>query len=303
MYQQDSNPEGASALQNFTTQSSASHPRKPCKFCNASSHVMYRCEKYNSHEARRQRCLEMGLCVLRNSPFHKKQQCPGKNNELKYQCLHCNVNSHISTLCKYIDKHKNARTNSNVCLNASEIVSEHSIIMPIMDIKVKTGSKVCRARCFLDSGSQRSYLSEKVCAVLACKDENVSIIQHDIKTFLGSQKKELKEIYVAVEIPNLKVLIDKEFHIQLNMPQYVISNLACKGVPLAVQYEGGLPPENGEMDGLIGADVLQNLSMTRTVECMKGIAWEFPNGLVPYGDANNFLFPRQISVLPSFFQL
>ena len=69
MYQQDSNPEGASALQNF-----------------------------------RQRCLEMGLCVLCTSPFHKKPQCPGKNNELKYQCLHCKVNSHISTLCKDIDK-------------------------------------------------------------------------------------------------------------------------------------------------------------------------------------------------------
>ena len=95
MYQQDSNPEGASALQNFTTQSSASHPRKPCKFCNASSHVMYRCDKYNPHEARRQCCLEMGLCVLCTSPFHKKPQCPGKNNELKYKCLHCKVNSHI----------------------------------------------------------------------------------------------------------------------------------------------------------------------------------------------------------------
>ena len=94
--------------------------------------------------------------------------------------------------------------------------------MPIMDIKVKNGSKVCRAGCLLDSGSQRSYLSEKVCAVSACKDENVSIIQHDIKTLLGFQKKELKENYVAVEIPNLKpfnqnVLIDKEFIIQLNM--------------------------------------------------------------------------------------
>ena len=103
---------------------------------------MYRCDKYNSHEARRQRCLEMGLCVLCTSPFHKKPQCPGKNNELKYQCLHCKVNYHISTLCKDIDKHENAprQTNSNVCLNASEIVSaEHSIIMPIMDIKVKTG--------------------------------------------------------------------------------------------------------------------------------------------------------------------
>ena len=99
------------------------------------------------------------------------------------------------------------------------------------------------------------------------------------------------------------MLIDKEFNIQLNMPQYVevISNLACKGVPLAAQYEDGLPPEIVEIDGLMGADVLQNLSMTRTVKCMKGIAWEFPNGLVPYGDANNFLLPRQISVLPSFF--
>ena len=33
---------------------------------------------------------------------------------------------------------------------------------------------------------------------------------------------------------------------------------------------------------------------------MKGIAWKFPNGLVPYGDARNFLFSRQISVLPNF---
>ena len=111
----------------------------------------------------------------------------------------------------------------------------------------------------------------------------------------------MKEIYVAVEIPNLKpfnqkVLIDKEFNIQLNVPRYVevISNIACKGVPLAVQYEGGLPPDIVEIGGLMVADVLQNLSMTRTVECMEGIAWEFPNGLVPYGDANNFLFPRQI---------
>ena len=73
--------------------------------------------------------------------FTKKQQCPGKNNELNYQCLHCKVNSHISTLCKDIDKHKNApsQTNSNVCLNASEIVSaEHFIIMPIMEDRFKS---------------------------------------------------------------------------------------------------------------------------------------------------------------------
>ena len=124
---------------------------------------------------------------------------------------------------------------------------------------------------------------------------------------MGSQKKELKENYVAVEIPNLKpfnqnLLIDKEFIIQLNMSQYVevISSLACKGVPLAVQYEGGFLPEIVEIDGLMGADVLQNLSMTRAVEFMKGIAWKFPNGLVSYVDANNFFLPRQISVLPSF---
>ena len=63
------------------------------------------------------------------------------------------------------------------------------------------------------------------------------------------------------------MLIDKEFIIQLNMSQYVevISNLACKGVPLAVQYKGCLLPEIVEIDGLMGADVLQNLSMTRTV--------------------------------------
>ena len=67
-----------SALQNFTTQSSASHPRKHCKFCNASRHVMYRCDKYNSHEVRRQRCLEMGLCVLCSSPFHKKHNVLAK---------------------------------------------------------------------------------------------------------------------------------------------------------------------------------------------------------------------------------
>ena len=77
-------------------------------------------------------------------------------------------------------------------------------------------------------------------------------------------------------------------------------DLACKGAPLAAQYEGGLSPEIVEIDGLVGADVLQNLSMNRTTECMKDIAWEFPNGLVSDGDANNFLFSGQISVSPSF---
>ena len=51
----------------------------------------------------------------------------------------------------------------------------------------------------------RSRLTILVSTIeFSCKDENVSIIEHDIKTFLGSQKKELKEISVAVEIPNLK---------------------------------------------------------------------------------------------------
>ena len=49
------------------------------------------------------------------------------------------------------------------------------------------------------------------------------------------------------------------------------------------------------LDGLLGVDVIQFTKNIKTVDSMKGSAWEFPTGISPFGNCQHFLYKNQIT--------
>lgn len=206
-------PEGAAALQNFSTQSSTSKTsRKPCKFCSSQNHVMYNCDKYANYDSRQHRCLELKLCTLCSSPNHVKHKCPGRNNSLQFECLKCKNKTHISTLCKFYENHKKDKktdeTSSFICMN-SNISKDTEILMPLIDLNISSESKLIKVTCFLDNACQRSYFNNNVLNNLEIPDKDVLQTQQTIKTFLGSGIKDLKEIPIGIGKPGIGYILLK----------------------------------------------------------------------------------------------
>ena len=69
--------------------------------------------------------------------------------------------------------------------------------------------------CLLDSGSQRSYLSDEVTKGLGIKIVFLPALQFNIKTFLGEDMRCLKEPPLNIALP-IKALFDR--NINLNLP-------------------------------------------------------------------------------------
>jgi uncharacterized membrane protein YfhO len=108
-----SKTEKPSALQNYKVNSSTKPKQyidknqsstktfvnKPCKFCSTSGHSMLKCDKFVDLDSRIKRCKDLNLCTKCTSTKHNDLSCPGKNNELDFECCQCKQKSHISALC------------------------------------------------------------------------------------------------------------------------------------------------------------------------------------------------------------
>ena len=296
-YQND-HDKNKSTLENFNTGSVAERV-KHCKFCSTNGHLMVHCEKYNSYDKRKSRCLELGICNFCSSNKHTGDTCPGKQGKLSFACYYCNSKNHISALCP---KGKSQKTTStNLCINMGSSLSRQNYLLPIMKIKFSKGHKSCDVRVLLDFGSHRSYISESVVEYLECDSGNWVTTDYDVKTFIGSYKRSFKESMMDIEIPGLRdlplpVLVDSEFDIQLGVNKFklAINNLQSEGYKLADPFIA----EEGEeitLQGLLGVDVLQFIPFMNRVNCMNGAAWNTEKGYVPFGNISHFLYPHQMT--------
>ena len=92
----------------------------------------------------------------------------------------------------------------------------------------------------LDTGSQRSYLGSIVADALRCRDDSLSHIKLDVKTFLSSEEKTFSEIMLEVHLDHigridLTLLINPKFALKMNVSQLdeVIANILAGGSQLA----------------------------------------------------------------------
>ena len=170
--------------------------------------------------------------------------------------------------------------------------------MPMMDICFSQRKQKVKVRCLLDSGSQRTYISRSVFQSLGCDSSDLSHIEYDIKTYLGHQFKTLGVTMLQVgvssdhELP-IPVLIDEEFNIKLNIPDFskAIANLKTLDCHLASSFDN----ESDEIivQGLIGLDILQFITPMQRIKLMNGSAWKLPFGKAPFGNIRNFLYSHQ----------
>merc|ERR1711888_448547 len=75
-----------------------------------------------------------------------------------------------------------------------------------------------------------------------------------------------------------------------------ICNLKNQNIPLAAEYGNAF--DNVVINGLIGADLLQYINF-KTSKCMNGSALEVETGFIPFGNAEHFLYPNELSKFES----
>ena len=256
-----------------------------CKFCNATNHSMFNCKKFPGHESRLERCKELNLCLNCSSLRHHKSAC----KPLDFSCTICGTKNHISALCpKYINK-----SAVNWCINSS--ASGNSNILPTVLVTVGQGKNKTKLRCLLDTGSQRSYLSSKVVGRVRGNSSNK--VELLINTFLEKSYRSFSEVSMCFNVEgerpfNLPFLVDDKFDLSFS-----INGLKEAHYNIGRQYNLAekLLDDCIIVEGLLGADAIQYLSVFEKVECVGGAAFKLSNGIIPFGNVDNFLYNKQLN--------
>ena len=274
-----------------------------CKFCDVEGHSSYYCFKYKTLDQRKDRCKELKLCFKCTSNKHVVKDCPGKTGNLQKPCRVCNSKGHTGALC-----HKSTHLTSQTSPKDATIVdacfttgvNDSLLLLPIVNLKLRGHDGQCRTFNFLfDTASQRSYLSLNAFNSLGCNPKLVSEVEFDVRTFLGSSKKLLKEANIDIFTGQYKhygilMLVDKDFDINFKIQglNQAVSNIKSKGYRLAAEYESG---DSVTVHGLIGVDIIQHIVPNQVIKCLNGSAFATNLGIIPFGNINQFLDSNQIS--------
>ena len=260
--------------------------KKNCKFCNCTSHNMFNCKKFTSHDARLRRCRELNLCENCTSLKHNKSNC---KTSLDFGCYLCKSKSHISALCPtFVNK-----TVSNFCVNSSRLGGIN--ILPTLNINLSIGNNETTVRCLVDTGSQRSYISGSVADRLKYNSQNKT--EFMVNTFLDKSFRTFSETSLSLSYGNedpiiVPFLVDKKFDLSFS-----VDGLAAAHYNIARQYNLSekLEDDHVLVEGVLGTDIIQHLGKMEIVPCLGGIALKFSNGIVPIGNVDNFLFNKQLA--------
>ena len=311
-----SNSEPKPALENFATSIGRGNQSYHCKFCDNDGHSSYYCAVYKTREQRVERCKALKLCFRCTSNKHHSSSCPGQTGGLYKPCRICNSKGHIGAMCskdvstggasgKGVPS-KDVKQDSgitDVCFSTG--VGQSPYLMPIVSLKLRGhNGQTCKFNFLLDTASQRSYLSQHALSKLGCNSKLISDVEFEVKTFLGSKRKNLKEVNLDVFVEpqrhyGLLMLVDDQFDISFNVPglSLALENLKTLGHELAADFNN---KDLVSVHGLIGVDVVQHLKQVQMIKCMNGSVIGTSSGIAPIGDIRKFLYPNQISSLKPF---
>ena len=163
---------------------------KICRFCNG-NHWSDECRRYETAEERKQRIR--GSCYICLKQGHKVGECG-----LKKACAHCGqVGNHHRSLClqkfgatnregahlvEELPVQEDSSINENALLSSGEMVLMQTATA---DISNPVDGQIQNARMLLDSGSQRTYITEALAKKLKLKRGEETEIM--VTTF-GSEK-------------------------------------------------------------------------------------------------------------------
>ena len=147
---------------NYTTSAFLnSYLERKCPFCNLSNHPASKCLKVTNMDASKQVLRQKGLCFICFNSEHLAKMCKSS-----YKCRKCNGKHHIS-ICTFEKRDDSVKTESQ---NDTEETStnfsnnKNTILLQTASAVVSNlnSSEQKNTVLFLDSGSQRSYILEKL---------------------------------------------------------------------------------------------------------------------------------------------
>ena len=297
----------ANTLTNFHTNSN--YKINKCYLCDTIGHYAMNCFSYVDFEDRVAKLKANNRCIKCTSTQHA--DC----KEVYKPCVICGSKDHVAVVCKQhiaslgakVQAYKAKRTaktaHTDVCYMNGVEGSLH--LLPVINLKLKDHYGQSKYFNFLfDTGSERSYLSQKAISTLSIKPELVNTVAYEVKTFVGSGYKTLKEINLGVYYSHnnhisTQMLIDDKFDLSVRA-QYLhqaLANIKDAGYKLLAEFDQG---DTISVQGLIGNDIIELLQPLRIIKCLNGSAWELSSGVMPFGRITNFLYPDQIaSIVPS----
>ncbi|XP_068229592.1 uncharacterized protein [Palaemon carinicauda] len=213
------NKVGVSTIQNskFTNKVTKSI----CKLCAAEGLTLGKCVNFDHYNDKVARLRELSLCTRCAGSGHKDNECYGKQNKLRFECLLCRKRVHITPLCPSLNKAE-LTTKTNVSLCFAQISFDASHILPTMTLYLRNGKKARKVRCLFDTGSQRSYISESAAKGLCQDVEALCALEFDVSTHIGQETKSFKQMSTGININNnlifIPLLVDKSLNINFEMP-------------------------------------------------------------------------------------
>ena len=274
---------------------------KKCKLCGL-NHTITFCDRFKDFNSRVGRCEALSLCSLCSSAKHNKSNC---NVGLSYPCAICNKSRHISALCPNFnfDNFKNRKDfkvkpsaiRNNLCINTSKI--SRNYLLPTISLELGFGAKRRVTRCLLDLGSQRSYIHKNVILRLGGKPEFMREYTCDLKTFVGSQRRSVKETEMQVylnqgEGQEIEMLVtDLDLDFKVHGLRDAIKNLAQEESRFAdSNFNTALHSDNvSGVECLLGTDALQFFKQFSFSKRLRGTVINTSFGIIPFGDIGNFL--------------
>ena len=264
------------------------------KLCSA-GHSMGKCKNFNNYEDKISRLKELSLCIRCSGSGHDENSCYGKQSKLRFECKVCKKREHITPLCPTQTKSKSSQsTNVNLCFAQRSFDSSH--ILPTMTLDLKNGNKSRMVRCLIDTGSQRSYVSEKAAKDLCQDVSGLYALECDVCTYIGQDTKGFKQMSTGIRINNrlifIPLLVDSTLNITFEVPgmNEIINKFKQNNIALFDDtFHEDKDHEIVVVDMLIGIDIMQYMSSVTWNKVLGGSCMVIDNKMTLIGNVFNFL--------------
>ena len=274
-----------------------------CRFCGSPEHTTINCDAYPSVEARVSLADKKGWCTKCLSGKHLLDSCPGKSASLPFKCYKCKKAEHHAAV--YPTKNFASKSNSKGSFNYQ---SNPGVMNPVLSFTVGRGKSRAKFVFLLDSGAQFSSICKE--AVEKYVDECHSPPMARLVCSFGQNRGRWTKGYnytAKLTLPcGQKIDVDffavENLSFQLTFPMLnnIVDNIRADSIPLHSDYpyQGG---ETVEVLGILGIDVLQYIKpYSHEKLCVHGKRANFiklPNGYIPFGSAELFLYPGESKIL------
>ena len=262
-----------------------------CKLCSG-QHSMYKCRRYGTHEARKQRCTELGLCIYCTSSNHASNKCKGN---LDFKCNVCSSNTHVAAMCSKFKSYVTTNLSVNV---AQGSLNGNSKILPTITVFLG-GKKKTKARFLVDGGSQTSWMSGEPLKRIQAHPRGITQ-NVGIRSYLDAGNRRIKECLVPTSIDggknylNCTFSIDNDFDLSMKIPSL---SVAVDNVRKTHKLADASLLNNSdliELDGVLGTDIIDKFNIYEKIKHLNGSLYRCDAGYMLMGDVDNFLTDAQL---------